>query len=83
MNDFIQKIKYMAPEILKNNLDKFAQKFEVKNVPETRLLVTPTPPKKITKPIITLICITIFCFEGSINATEPKTRIGSPSIAGI
>ena len=83
MNDFIQKVKYKPPEMLKNNLDRFAQKFEVKRVPETILPITVNPPKKIIKPIMTFKCITSFCLDGATNATNPKIRIGRPSIAGI
>ena len=83
MNDFIQKVKYKPPEILKNNLDTFAQKFEVKRVPENIFPITLNPPKKIIKPITTFKCITSFCFEGAAKATNPKIRIGRPSIAGI
>ena len=83
MNDFIQKVKYKPPEMLKNNLDRFAQKLEVKRVPETILPITVNPPKKIIKPIMTLKCITSFCFDGATKATNPKIRIGRPSIAGI
>lgn len=83
MNDFIQKIKYNAPEIPKNNLDTSAQKFEVKSVPETILPITLNPPTKVIKPIITFRCITSFCFEGAIKAINPKISIGIPSIAGM
>ena len=69
--------------MLKNNLDRFAQKFEVKRVPETILPITVNPPKKIIKPIMTFKCITSFCFDGATKATNPKIRIGRPSIAGI
>ena len=37
MNDFTQNVKYKAPDILRNNLDRFAQKLEVKRVPEAKL----------------------------------------------
>jgi hypothetical protein len=49
MNDFIQKVKYKPPEILKNNLDTFAQKFEVKRVPENIFPKTVNPPKKLNQ----------------------------------
>ena len=83
MNDLIQKARYKAPEIPKNNLDIFAQKFEVKRVPEAILPTTLTPPKNVIKPITTFRCITSFCFDGNTKATNPKIKIGRPSIAGI
>ena len=83
MNDFTQNIKYKAPDILRNNLDRFAQKLEVKRVPEAKLQITLKPLKKIIKPITTFICITNFCFDGTAKATKPRTKIGRPSIAGI
>ena len=54
MNDFTQNVKYKAPDILRNNLDRFAQKLEVKRVPEAKLQITLKPLKKIIKPIIKL-----------------------------
>ena len=83
MNDFTQNVKYKAPDILRNNLDRFAQKLEVKRVPEAKLPITLKPLKKIIKPITTFTCITNFCFDGTTKATNPRNRIGRPSIAGI
>ena len=54
MNDFTQNVKYKAPDILRNNLDRLAQKLEVKGVPEAKLPITLKPLKKIIKPIIKL-----------------------------
>ena len=76
-------VKYKAPEILKKNFDKFAQKFEVNSVPETIFPIILSPPKKIIKPIMTFRCITSFCFDGATKANSPKVRISSPSIAGV
>ena len=76
-------VKYKAPEILKKNFDKFAQKFEVNSVPETIFPIILSPPKKIIKPIMTFRCITSFCFDGTTKATKPKNKIGRPSIPGM
>ena len=46
MNDFTQNVKYKAPDILRNNLDRFAQKLEVKRVPEAKPPITLKPLKK-------------------------------------
>ena len=66
MKDFTQSVKYKAPDILKNNLDRFAQKLEVKKVPEAKLPITLKPLKKTIKPITTFTCITSFCFDGAL-----------------
>ena len=45
-NDFTQNVKYKASDIIRNNLDRFAQKLEVKRVPEAKPPITLKPLKK-------------------------------------
>lgn len=73
----------MAPVTLINNLEKSAQKFDVRKVPENKFPKTLNPPKKTNKPIRTFKCINSFCLAGFQRDSRPKIKIGAPNIAGI
>ena len=66
-----------------NNLEKTAQKFAAKRVPENKLPTTLNPPKKMNKPIKTFKCMKSFCLAGKRSDNSPKMKIGDPIIAGI
>tara|TARA_Y100001970_G_scaffold62641_1_gene80060 strand:+ start:351 stop:728 length:378 start_codon:yes stop_codon:yes gene_type:complete len=82
MKDLIHWITKNIPVSNIINFDKSAHKFK-KIDPVTNILIKSKPPRNVTKPKKTTICINNFFLVSNFSDKYEKIKIGNPIIDGI